>query len=202
MTGNTPTEFINIQSFVPVSPWDAGRLYQECVPLIGQRVDVVAGDLVATANGPLLVSETITPESILVNKRTQSAMALTDLKIAQPYVRMKNDCVSLAARFMDQLTGTKIYTERYSRVTIREYLANLGGGAADYILSLGLVEVTNSPLEPNDIILGGLPGIPAITSHMAVYLGGNKILHHRPYKLSSIDALADADIQRIFRYAD
>lgn len=202
MTDNAPKEFINLQSFAPVSPWNAGRLYQECVPLIGQRVDVVAGDLVATADGPLLVSETITPESILVNKRTQSAMALTDLKIAQPYVRMKNDCVALAARFMDQLTGTKIYTTRYSQITIREYLANLGGGAADYILSLGLIEVTNSPLEPNDIILGGLPDIPAITSHMAVYLGDNKILHHRPYKLSSIDALADADIQRIFRYAD
>jgi len=183
-------------------PWDAARLYEEVVLLVGQRVDVVLGDLVAAENGPLVVSETITPECILVSKRKQTATAITSLKIAQPYARMKNDCVSLAARFMDELTGTKKYTSRYRQITVREYLANLGGGAADFMLELGLAEVDASDLQPNDIILGGLPDVPAITSHMAIFLGGDKILHHRPYKLSSIDDLATADVQRVFRYAN
>jgi hypothetical protein len=115
---------------------------------------------------------------------------------------MKNDCISLSARFMDELTGTKKYTTRYRQITVREYLANLGGGAADYILELGLQEVDPATLQVNDIILGGLPDIPEITSHTAVYIGNDKILHHRPYKLSSIDDLATADIQRVFRHAN
>jgi hypothetical protein len=103
---------------------------------------------------------------------------------------------------MDELTGTKTYSTRYRQITIREWIANLGGGAADYILELGLQEVDPSTLQTNDILLGGLPEHPGLTSHTAVYLGDGKILHHRPRKLSSIDDLDTDYVQRVFRYAD
>ena len=191
-----------LREFEEHNPWNFARLYQESLSLIGQRVNVVMGDLVVDENGPLIVSETVTQNCILVSKRKETAVAITPLKIAQPYIRMKNDCISLSARFMDELIGTKKFTTRYRQITVREYLANLGGGAADYILDLGFDEVDPSDLQVNDIILGGLPDIPEITSHTAVYLGDGKILHHRPHKLSSIDDLTTADIQRVFRYAN
>ena len=191
-----------LREFRVHNPWNFARFYEESLKLLGQRVNVVLGDLVADENGPLVVSDTLLANSILVSRRKQTAVAITALKIAQPYTRMKNDCISLSARFMDELTGTKNYTTRYRQITVREYLANLGGGAADYILELGLQEVDPATLQVNDIILGGLPDIPEITSHTAIYLGNDKILHHRPYKLSSIDDLATADVQRVFRHAN
>jgi hypothetical protein len=191
-----------LREFKAYKPWNFARFYEESLALLGQRVNVVLGDLVADENGPLVVSDTLLANSILVSRRKQTAVAITPLRIAQPYTRMKNDCISLSARFMDELTGTKKYTTRYRQITVREYLANLGGGAADYILELGLQEVDPATLQVNDIILGGLPDIPEITSHTAVYIGNDKILHHRPYKLSSIDDLATADIQRVFRHAN
>jgi len=182
--------------------WDYGRLYEECLPLIGQRVDVVNGDLVVDEAGPLLVTDKVQSDCILVSRRKKTAVAITPLKIARPYKRIRNDCVALAARFMDELTGTKTYSTRYRQITIREWIANLGGGAADYILELGLQEVDPSTFQTNDILLGGLPEHPGLTSHTAVYLGDGKILHHRPRKLSSIDDLDTDYVQRVFRYAD
>jgi cell wall-associated NlpC family hydrolase len=43
-------------------------------------------------------------------------------------------------------------------------------------------------------------GLPSLGNHVGVYLGENKILHHIPNKLSSIDLLDNTKILGIFRY--
>ena len=58
----------------------------------------------------------------------------------------------------------------------------------DSVLKANFVEIKDKKnLKKHDLILTKLPGIKC-SSHCAIYIGENKILHHVPGRLSCIEA--------------
>lgn len=183
----------------PKVVWSPRHLYETCAGHAGERVDVLDGELVFASDGRLIVSETIVPDCILLVRSKQLALALSDLQIALPYVRMDQDCAALCARWQDRVHGTNMF-QKYKKLRFREYLAALDGGIVDYILAWGMQEVPVDQIQRDDVLLYRLTEDHAPQSHIAIYLGEGQILHQVPFMLSCTEPMDPTRLVGAFRY--
>ena len=65
-----------------------------------------------------------------------------------------------------------------------------------WFLTHGFQEVET--MQKGDMLV--YDSVPNTISHIAIYLGDNKVLHHMPNKLSSVDILDNTKVKGIYRY--
>jgi hypothetical protein len=176
------------------------NMYELFVENIGQRFNVVNGEFVKQDDGPLIVSLSPIQNSIYINKFQEMWVVRSDQMIGTAYNFGRNDCAILCARYLDKHVGSNI-EEKLLALTFREWANYARIGVENIIKDVGGYEVDISELQPNDVVSYLIPDSD-VTSHLAVYLGNEKILHHVPKKYSSIDDFDETRVTKVFRYGN
>jgi hypothetical protein len=165
---------------------------------IGTRFNIVEGNLVEAENGMFPVTESFQSPSIYVNKldKKVSLISPKNSYIGRTYGLRQADCVAICFSWHDDNKGTdlmKIYKNTPNREFYNYYLE----GMAPWFLTHGFQEVQT--MEIGDMLV--YENVPETISHIAIYLGNNKILQHMPNKLSGVDTLDSSKVRGIYRHA-
>lgn len=171
--------------------------FQDFVDKLDQKYDIVEGELVPLETGCLTVSYQLNPYTVYLNKIQKSISIVVPEKsyLARKYLLRKTDCVTLVNEWLDDKYGTK-YLEAYLKTKNREFYRYYNEGMRYAYLDYGFTEVTEAIV--GDVLEYAYQ--PGIVSHVGIYLGDEKILHHLPYKLSSIDNLDRTKVTGIYRH--
>lgn len=171
--------------------------FRDFADKIGEKYDIVNGELVSLDTGCLTVSYELKPYTIYLNKIQKTVTLVVPEKsyLARDYLLRKTDCVTLVNEWLDDKHGTK-FLEAYLKTKNREFYHYYSEGMRYAYLDYGFTEVTEAVI--GDVLEYAYQ--PGIVSHVGVYLGEEKILHHLPYKLSSIDILDRIKVTGIYRY--
>lgn len=167
---------------------------------IGTRYDIVLGELQEAPLGLFEVTETYKLYAIYLNKvsRVVSLIAPEKSYLGRQYKVRKTDCINLVAEYTDDIHNTN-YNQVYTNSSNRDFFKYYRGGMNNWFIDNNFLEVTGDP-EKHDCLIYAYS--PNVISHLAVYIGDNKILHHLPYKLSSTDTLEKDKILGVYRYAN
>lgn len=171
--------------------------YQYFADKIGAKFDIVEGKLTESENGQFTVSETFGNFVIYLNKLNKTANIIVPQKayVGRSYRLRYTDCITLFAEWLDDHYGSgfgNIYTKLSNKEFYRYYTAGMGLWYEDN----GFTKVT-SPETGDSIVYEHAPNV---ISHVGIYVGDDKILHHMPKKLSCIDSLDYSKIIGIYRY--
>lgn len=173
--------------------------YNYFLERLGRRFNIVNGDLVEAEDGQFLVTTDFLEYSISLNPITKTWNVIAPKKsyLARRFSLRKSDCISLNFEWLDDHYGTN-YTQIYKNTNLRDFYKIFTEGLAGWYANNGftLVDVA----EPGDTLIYAWE--TDYISHVATYLGNNKILHHVPQKLSSIDDYDPAKVKGIFRYGN
>jgi hypothetical protein len=175
-------------------------MYEIFLNKIGKKFNVVNGEFVEDSDGILTVSTSPFNNSIYLNTLNNTWLVVSDLLIGIPYRIARDDCATLCARYLDKHFGSKIEEKLFS-LTLKEWTNYIKLGGETLIKEVGGYEVNLSQLKEKDVVSYEIED-SRITSHLAVYLGNNKILHHVPNKYSSIDDIDMSKVKRVFRYGN
>jgi hypothetical protein len=168
---------------------------------IGKTFDVIEGELVESPSGLFTVSTVYSKNSIYLNTMTKSVVLIpeTGSYIGQPYKLRTSDCTTLWTRWLDAEFGTE-YADVYKNLSHRDFLAWLKGGMCLYFESQPFKRISDGNLQKGDCLVYSFNN--RIDSHVAIYLGNERILHHLPKKLSSEDTLDRSKIIGAYRYVE
>lgn len=173
--------------------------YDEYKNKIGTRYTFVQGEIVEDADGEVVVSNTPKLNTIYLNNRDRTATLMVDPKlyVGRRWKLFTSDCVSVAAEYLDDHIGTSLKRVRPRR----EYDKYFKEGMCQWFEDHGFKEVAIADMQPNDVLVFDYD--EGIITHVCVYLGDGKVLHHMSNKYSSIDPLGDVDsVLGVYRYAD
>jgi hypothetical protein len=172
--------------------------YENYFDKIGTRFNIVEGDLVEAEDGMFLVTESFQSPSIYVNKleRKVSLISPKSSYIGRSYGLRQADCVVICFNWHDDNKGTNL-TQLYKSIPNRDFYNYYMAGMGPWFLKHGFVEV--QVMQVGDMLVyENMPN--TVLSHIALYLGDNKVLQHIPNKLSSVDTLNPAKVKGIYRY--
>ena len=161
---------------------------------IGEKADIVSGDVVLAEDGFLTVSSSPKQNSLYVNlvdNKVQLIIPKDDYR-GREYRFYRQDCARLCAQWLDAEydNGAVAYVDA---VSLRAYRELGMYGFTSRLGAINMFEVEGPP-QHGDMILYGRVG------HAGICLDGDKILHHLPFKYSSIDKIEDDQILGIFRH--
>lgn len=170
--------------------------FDDWVDHIGQRADIVNGELVLAEDGFLEITDKLKLYSLYLDRSARSAALLIPKEDwrGREYRFRVQDCVVLTCLWMDDYCGSDTLSHA-RRVTRAEYI-ELNKNGYDHIL-----EQAGYVLQDRDPIHGDLL-VYENHVHIGVCIDGDKILHHMPDKLSCIDVLDPALILKVFRHAE
>lgn len=173
--------------------------YEDYADKIGTRYTFSQGEIVEAADGEIEVSNTARLNTIFINKKDRKATLIVDPKIyiGREWRLFTSDCVSVAAEYLDDHIGTNLKRIRPRR----EYDKYFKEGMCQWFKDHGFIEVMATDIQTNDVLVFDYG--EGIITHVCVYLGEGKILHHMSNKYSSIDPLDDpSSVLGVFRYAN
>jgi len=175
--------------------------YQNFSDKVGTRFDIVNGDLVESPSGLFIVSETYQNNTIYLNKQSKKATLIVEMSkyIGRPYKLRVSDCTSLWTQWLDANKGSSYY-QIYKAMPHREFMAWMKAGMCSYFESQPFTKVTSDNLVEGDCLVYSFNDM--IDSHVGIYINENKILHHLPRKMSSLDILDRSKILGAYRYAN
>jgi hypothetical protein len=174
--------------------------YDDYINKIGTRYNIVLGKLVESTEGQLVVSDNFTASNIIyVNKlnRTVELVIPKELYIGRSYHLRKSDCISLIAEWLTNNTQTD-FNKIYSKISNKVFMEYYKNGIDTWFEQNGFYQVP-TPIVGDCIVYAYKP---AVISHAGIYLENNKILHHIPYLLSSIDDIEAEKILKVYRYGN
>lgn len=173
--------------------------FKDFADRIGTRYSIVNGDLVEAETGEFVVSETFGTNTIYVNKltRTCNLIPAPNSYTGRPYKLKYTDCITLVASWLDKNRGSS-FGNVYSSISRKQWFHYYEVGMKHYYLDNGFKEV--SSLEEGDCIV--YEYATNIHNHVGIYIKDNKILHHIPQKLSSLDNIDSSLILGIYRYGN
>jgi hypothetical protein len=159
---------------------------------IGQKADVVDGDLVLSEDGFLTISKSIAPYVLLVTDGPAIPICPPEEYRGRPYRFMRADCAKLAAEWTDRNYGTDLLS-RLNEITFRNYQDLWRLGYEHVVQELGFTEAPS--VAHGDVVFY------EYMHHIGVCIDGVKLLHHIQNKFSSLDVLDPAKILKVYRYA-
>jgi len=173
--------------------------YQYFADKLGVKFDIVEGELVESETGQFTVSETFGDFVIYVNKLAKAVNIIAPQKayVGRHYRLRRTDCITLLAEWLDDHYGSD-FDNIYKKYPNRSFKKYYEQGMSLWYEENGFTKVATP--ERGDCIVYAYA--PNVTSHVGVYLGNNKILHHLPGKLSSIDTIYSDNILGIYRYGN
>lgn len=171
--------------------------YNYFIQKLNSRFDIVNGELQETEKGKFIVTTNFIQYSIYLNPITKTWAILAPYKsyLGRKYLLRYSDCITLNGEWLDDHYGTN-YINVYKNFSRKEFSNFFKTGLTHWYLSNGFYSVTDP--KPGDTLLYAWR--PNYTTHVGVYLENNKILHHIPHRLSSIDICDSNKIIEIFRY--
>ena len=173
--------------------------FRDFADKIGARYSIVNGDLVPLDTGEFIVSETFGTSTIYLNKLTKTCNLIppSNSYIGRPYKLKYTDCITLVASWLDKNRGST-FGNIYNTISRKQWLRYYEVGMKYWYIDNGFKEVTS--LEEGDCLV--YKYLPNITNHVGIYIPDNKILHHIPQKLSSLDTIDSSLIIGNYRYAN
>lgn len=164
---------------------------------IGSKFNIVEGELVEAENGIFTVSETYSNYVIYLNKQNKTYNLIAPLKsyIGRPYVLRKLDCVTLMFEWLGD-ENNKDLSSIYTKTSRKDFFKYYKEGMSLWYEDNGFLKV-DTPIRGDCIVYEYKP---KAVSHVGIYLGEDKFLHHLPYKLSCIDTLDRSKIIGVYRY--
>jgi hypothetical protein len=162
---------------------------------IGQKADIVNGEVVLAENGFLEVTENPKSFSVYVDRSSGTAVLIVPKEDwrGRKYRFRVQDCVVLTCLWMDDYCGSDTLSHA-RQVTRAEYI-HLNENGYDHILEKAGYVLQDRAPEHGDLL------VYENHVHIGVCLDGDKILHHLPLKLSCIDPLDPSLILKVFRHA-
>lgn len=173
--------------------------FQDFIDKIGSRYTITEGDLVESVTGEFVVSETFAINTIYLNRLNKTCNLITnkDSYIGRPYKLRVSDCINLVTSWLDNNLNTN-YNKVYDNTSRKDLLKYLNEGMDGWFEINGFTKVTTDSIKIHDCIIYNWGG-HAVSSHIGVYVGDNKILHHIPNKLSCIDTIDNNKILGAYR---
>ncbi len=159
---------------------------------VGQRADIVAGEVVLSPDGFLTVSKTVSPYALLIQDKQVIPVCPPHEYRGRAYRFMRADCVSLVAEWMDRNKGTSLI-ERVRQLAGRRYQELNRFGYEDVVREFGFVEASSA--AHGDLIFYDRMG------HIGVCIEGTKILHHPNGKFSCLDSFDQSKALKVYRHA-
>lgn len=164
---------------------------------VGTKFSIINGELVEDVSGNIVVSETLLDYSIYIsNLEKRAFLVIPDTGyIGKTYKLRTTDCISICCKWHDNTFNTTLQ-QVYKNTSHSDFKKYFKDG-------MNLWFETNNFIKTNTLSIGSFIVYeykPNITSHIAIYIDTNKILHHIPWKLSSIDALDNSKILGIYNY--
>ena len=162
---------------------------------IGDKADIVAGELVPSQDGFLTVRESLAKYSVYVDRRTNSVALIIPKEDwrGREYRFRVQDCVVLTCLWMDDYCGSE--TLKHARSVGRAEYLKLNEDGYDHVLeAAGYVEQDRAPIHGDLLVYRD-------ALHVGICLDGDKILHHLPLTLSCIDDLDLKQVIKVYRHA-
>lgn len=173
--------------------------YQYFANKLGAKFDIVNGELVESVNGLFIVSDKYTDYVIYLNKLTKTASIVAPQKsfLGRSYRLRHLDCITLFAEWLDDHYGST-WGNIYNKLSNREFYRYYKSGMSLWYEDNGFTQV-EKPKHGDCLVYAYKP---KVISHVGICLDGDKILHHLPYKLSSIDSIEPDKIIGVYRYGN
>jgi len=187
---NAIVDLVNEPVTVPLN-LDAAYWIQH----VGSRVDIVAGDLVLSETGFLIVATSPAQYALYVDTWTGLVAPIcprADYR-ARRYEYRKQDCITIVAEWVDNHFGLNSLAavKAVNRVEYRKFYMT---GFAQKIVEFGFQPVTT--VQVGDVVMyGGY-------AQCGVIVETGKILYQVVEKFSCIDSLDMSKVQGIYRYAN
>lgn len=186
-----------------------GLDYEILIDKVGSKYNISNGVIVESPSGLFTVTTVFQDNSIYLNTLNKSVVLIVskNLFIGRIYSRRsiesdnipKANCIKLFTDYMDYVYNTDFFSKSYKELTSRQYYEIAKAGINDYLISKGFFEVSIEDRATNDVVFYSYDNETQI--HLGVLVEQNKLLHHLPDKLSSIDKLDINKVIRILRYA-
>jgi len=176
--------------------------YEDYINKIGLKYNIVEGKLVEDPdNGVFTVSTTLAYNTIYLNKFNKTAELVTHPNswIGRTYKFRKSDCVTLAADYYDSIHNTDL-SRWYKNFSHEKWFEYYKIGMSKWFTDHNFIEVPKENLKDYDFIVYSYND--RAYSHIAIYLGNDKILHHLPQSLSCYDNLDRTKILGVYRYGN
>lgn len=164
---------------------------------IGTRYTITNGDLTESPEGEFTCSRSFAKGSIYVTDVNVSIIPINYLGYA--YKLRQTDCVSLVTSWLKDNLGFD-FMEYYKKLDEKKFLYYYKNGMVLYFQDHPeqFKQVHNlGDMDVGDVVVYAYDGKKV--SHIGVYLGNNKILHHMPKKLSNIDEIDITKVLGVFK---
>lgn len=186
--------------FAPVEPIEQ---YQEFLGNIGSRYNITGGKFIKSDDGEFLVTDKLLGKgTIFIDKSNSTYSVLSDNPfIGLPYRLKDQNCAIMTAKYLDYATNDGVgYEKLMKAIPMRRLIYYFRNAVNPLLEDIGFVRVPVENIQVNDIIVWQFN--KTATSHMGVYLGDNKMIHHIPAMISCIDEvdLNSPKVLGVYRY--
>lgn len=166
---------------------------------VGQRWDIVEGEWVQ--NDTSGEFEVVDQPHVIDTIHAETGNLTTSKWVGKPWQFRRQDCISVAAEYMDDKYGTEYYKE-YMSVTGPVYRQHVLNGVASYFDShddFYVIEDHND-IQVDDVLVYAMPDVNDLSSnHIALYLGDDKVFRQPPFKMTSIDPIDRDMVIKVYR---
>lgn len=174
--------------------------YNDFYNKIGTRYNIVLGHLSEDIDGMLTVSDNFAYSNIIYvnhSNKTVSLVIAREEYVGRSYSLRKRDCISLIAEWLTNNTD-KDFNKVYSKISNKDFMEYYKKGIDIWFEENGFTQVTD-PIQGDCVVYAYKP---AVISHAGIYINQNKLLHHIPYTLSSIDSIDYSKVLKVYRYGN
>jgi hypothetical protein len=177
--------------------------YKKFLTKLGSRCNIVKGGFVDAPDGEFLITDKLVGTNIIyVNRSIADFSIMSDNKfIGLDYILTTQNCAILTAKYLDYAKQDGVnYEKMMKSIPLRKLIFYFRNAVAPLLEELGFTSVPVEQIQVNDIIVWQYN--TTATSHMGVYLGDNKLLHHIPQRISCIDNidLSSNKVLGVYRY--
>lgn len=167
---------------------------------INQKFSIVNGLLVEDHSGIFTVSYDFAQYAVYLNRQTKTWNIIAPHKsyLARAYVLKRSDCITLFCEWLDDHLHTT-FGNIYNTISNREFLKYYKSGMRLWYEDNGFKEVSN-PIIGDCLVYADSSNEVIPNNHVGVCVADNKILHHLPGRLSSIDTIDYTKIIGCYRH--
>jgi hypothetical protein len=170
---------------------------------IGGRYNIQQGRFVEAEDGEFLVTDKLIGKGIIYldkNRNTWSVLADNPF-VGKEYILQTQNCAILTAKYLDYAKDDGVnYEKMMKSIPLKKLIYYFRNAVNPLLEELGFQSIPVSEIQVHDIIVWQFNDFA--TSHMGVYLGDNKLIHHIPSMISCIDTidLNSSKVLGVYRY--
>jgi len=169
---------------------------------VGKRFSLVRGLLVEDEFGLFTVSYEFNQYSIYLNKQQKTWAPIAPQKsyLARAYVLKRSDCITLFTEWLDDHLHTS-FGNIYNTISNKQFLKYYKSGMRLWYEDNNFCEVSK-PARGDCLVYADAVTEVVPNNHVGVCVAEDKILHHLPGRLSSIDTIDYNKILGCYRYVN